>query len=120
MSENAVNEMPLFMTAFLSMGYSTSGEKLLDCLDIMEIVTDSSFVRDLCTGENGLEYMLPADKTLYPVFAELDPVYEQLYDMVSDENNGILRYGSNFYEEFDLRKAYLLDIVREMEDDWID
>jgi hypothetical protein len=73
LSENAVNEMPLFMTDFISMGHSTSGEKLLDCLDIMEIITDSSFVRDLCTGENSLEYMLPADKTLYPVFAELDP-----------------------------------------------
>ena len=114
LSENAVNEMPLFMTDFISMGCSTSGEKLLDCLDIMEIVTDSSFVRDLCTGENGPEYMLPSDKTLYPVFAELDPVYEQLYDMVSDENNGIFRYGSNFYEEFDLHKSYLIDIVRSM------
>ena len=116
LSENAVNEMPLFMTDFISMGYSTSGEKLLDCLDIMEIVTDSSFVRELCTGEDGLEYMMPADKTLYPVFAELDPVYEQLYDLVSDENNGILRYGSNFYEVFDLRKAYLLSLVQSMED----
>ena len=116
LSENAVNEMPLFMTDFISMGYSTSGEKLLDCLDIMEIVTDSSFVRELCTGEDGLEYMMPADKTLYPVFAELDPVYEQLYDLVSDENNGILRYGSNFYEVFDLRKAYLLSLVLSMED----
>ena len=116
LSENAVNEMPLFMTDFISMGYSTSGEKLLDCLDIMEIVTDSSFVRDLCSGEDGLEYMMPADKTLYPVFAELDPVYEQLYDLVSDENNGILRYGSNFYEVFDLRKAYLLSLVLSMED----
>ena len=116
LSENDVNEMPLFMTDFISMGQSTSGEKLLDCLDIMEIVTDSSFVRDLCTGENGLEYMLPADKTLYPIFAEVDPVYEQLYDLVSDENNGILRYGSNFYEEFDLRKAILLSVVRSMED----
>jgi hypothetical protein len=116
LSENAVNEMPLFMTDFISMGHSTSGEKLLDCLDIMEIITDSSFVRDLCTGENGLEYMLPADKTLYPVFAELDPVYNQLYDLVSDENNGIFRYGSNFYEEFDLRKAYLLELIRSMED----
>ena len=116
LSENAVNEMPLFMTDFISMGYSTSGEKLLDCLDIMEIVTDSSFVRDLCSGEDGLEYMMPADKTLYPVFAELDPVYEQLYDLVSDENNGILRYGSNFYEVFDLRKAYLLSLVQSMED----
>ena len=116
LSENAVNEMPLFMTDFISMGYNTSGEKLLDCLDIMEIVTDSSFVRELCTGEDGLEYMMPADKTLYPVFAELDPVYEQLYDLVSDENNGILRYGSNFYEVFDLRKAYLLSLVLSMED----
>lgn len=71
----------------------------------------------LCTGENGLEYMLPADKTLYPVFAELDPVYNQLYDLVSDENNGIFRYGSNFYEEFDLLKAYLLSTVQSMEDD---
>lgn len=117
LSENAVNEMPLFMADFISMGHSTSGEKLLDCLDIMEIVTDSSFVRDLCTGENGLEYMLPADKTLYPIFAELDPVYEQLYDLVSDENNGLFRYGSNFYEKFDLRKAELLDIVRNIKDD---
>ena len=116
LSENAVNEMPLFMTDFISMGRSTSGEKLLDCMDIMEIVTDSSFIRDLCTGEDGLEYMLPADKTLYPVFAEVDPVFDQLYDLVSDENNGILRYGSDFYEKFDLLKADLLSEVQSMED----
>ncbi len=33
------------------------------------------------------------------------------------ENNGILRYSNNFYEEFDLRKAYLLDVIQSMEDD---
>ena len=81
--------------------------EIIDTSRVFDWILD----RDLCTGENGLEYMLPADKTLYPVFAELDPVYEQLYDMVSDENNGIFRYNSNFYEEFDLRKAYLSAMI---------
>lgn len=31
-------------------------------------------------------------------------------------DKGILRYGSDFYEEFDLLKAYLLSVVQNMED----
>ena len=101
-------EIPFFYTDYISIGRSPSGEKLLDCLDIAEIVSDSRFAYELCTGGGKLQYMLPADRTLYPLLSAADPVYDQLFALARSENNCVLRYGRDFYTEFQRKADELL------------
>ena len=99
-SEYGEDQMPLFMVDYASLGNHVREEKLLDCLDLLEIMTDRSFIRDLCAQEGKLQYMLPALKSVYSDLAELDPLYGRLYEMLLPEENGVFRYGARFYEEF--------------------
>ena len=82
------------------MGVHVSGEKLLDCLDLMETVVDGGFLRDVCTAREKLQYMLPAVKSVYPKLAERDPLYGKLYRIVSDPDNCVMRYAKDFYTDF--------------------
>ena len=94
------DQMPLFMVDFASLGKNVREEKLLDCLDLLEIMADKTFVYDLCTAEGRLQYMLPATKSVYQELAKIDPLYNQLFAMLLPEENGVLRYGIHFYEDF--------------------
>ena len=111
MSDNPINEMPLYPVDLASLGKNVSGEKLLDCLDLMEIISNSDFIYDICCVDGKLQYMLPADMTLYPRLAEIDPIYNDFLDFISDENNGILRFGKHFYEKFPEREKKILEIL---------
>ena len=64
------DQMPLFMVDFASLGKNVREEKLLDCLDLLEIMADKTFVYDLCTAEGRLQYMLPATKSVYQELAK--------------------------------------------------
>ena len=94
------DQMPLFMVDFASLGKNVREEKLLDCLDLLEIMADKTFVYDLCTAEGRLQYMLPATKSVYQELAKIDPLYNQLFAMLLPEENGVFRYGIHFYEDF--------------------
>ncbi len=112
-SDRPVNEMPLLPTDFVSLGTNIDTEKLLDCLDIMEIMADSDFVYDLCTTDGKLQYMLPADMSVYPRLAQLDPIYQQFYAIASNEDNGILRFGKHFYTDYLHQQEELLRTLEE-------
>ncbi len=99
-SDNEEDQMPLFMVDYASMGNHVQKEKLLDCLDLLEIMADPQFLYALCMQEGKLQYMLPSCKSVYPRLATSDPLYNQLYDMLLPEENGVFRYGPQFYEDF--------------------
>ena len=99
-SDNEDDQMPLFMVDFASLGNHVREEKLLDCLDLLEIMADSQFSYDLCMQEGKLQYMLPACKSVYARLAEADALYAQLYERLLSEENGVFRYGPRFYEDF--------------------
>ena len=99
-SDGEKDEMPLLPTDFASIGKHVEGEKLLDCIDLLEMLSSSDFIYDICTANGKLQYMLPTDRTLYPRLAELDPIYNDFYELVNDENNGILRYGKEFFRDY--------------------
>ncbi|MBE6725433.1 MAG: hypothetical protein E7576_09635 [Ruminococcaceae bacterium] len=99
-SDKEEDQMPLFMVDYASLGNHVREEKLLDCLDLLEIMADRRFVYDLCAQEGKPQYMLPAMKSVYPDLARLDPLYNRLYEMLLPEENGVFRYGARFYEEF--------------------
>ena len=112
-SDQPINEMPLMMTDLVSLGTDIDTEKLLDCLDMMEIMADSRFIYDLCTTNGKLQYMLPADMSVYPQLARLDPIYEEFFQIANNEDNGILRFGKHFYTNYLQKEAELLRILEE-------
>ena len=63
-------------------------------------MADPEFAFALCLQEGKLQYMLPACRSVYPRLAALDPLYDQLYEMLLPEENGVFRYGPEFYEDF--------------------
>ena len=108
-SDHDEDQMPLFMVDFVSLGRNVREEKLLDCLDLLEIMADQAFIYDMCTAEGQLQYMLPACKSVYPELAKLDPLYDQFLNMLLPEENGVFRYGAHFYEDFYQRSAAIFD-----------
>ena len=112
-SDYEENQMPLFMADYASMGNHVAEEKMLDCLDLLEIMSDGDFIYELCTANRQLQYMLPACRSVYPRLAELDPLYDRLYEMVSQEENGVFRYGAKFYEEFYTKSDALLEMLKQ-------
>ena len=50
-SEHEEDQMPLFMADYASLGNHVREEKLLDCLDLLEIMTDKEFIFELCMQE---------------------------------------------------------------------
>lgn len=109
----------LALTALVDEGYIRvlpdiiDTEKLLDCLDLMEIMADSDFIYDLCTTGGKLQYMLPADASVYPRLAQLDPIYDEFYQIASNEDNGVLRFGKHFFTEYPKKRAELQHILEE-------
>ena len=99
-SDNEEDQMPLFMVDYASLGNHVQEEKLLDCLDLLEIMADPHFSFALCMQEGKLQYMLPACKSVYPRLAAFDPLYDRFYEMLLPEENGVFRYGTQFYEDF--------------------
>lgn len=115
MSDNPINEMPLYPVDFASLGKNVSGEKLLDCLDLMEIISNSDFIYDICFSNGKLQYMLPTDQTLYPRLAESDSLYNEFFKFLSNEYNGILRFGKHYYEIFPEHEKEILDMLNQIE-----
>jgi thiamine pyridinylase len=112
-SDYEENQMPLFMADFASMGNHVAEEKMLDCLDLLEIMSDADFIYEMCTANDELQYMLPACMSVYHRLAELDPLYDRLYEMVNEEENGVFRYGVKYYEEFYAKSGALLEMLKQ-------
>ena len=108
-SDHDEDQMPLFMVDFASLGKNVREEKLLDCYDLLEIMTDKGFIYDICTAGGKLQYMLPASKSVYPELAKIDPLYNHLLDMLLPEENGVFRYGIHFYEDFYQRSSTIFN-----------
>ena len=77
----------------------------------MEIISDSDFIYDSCLVDGKLQYMLPTDQTLYPRLAEIDPIYNDFFEFISNKDNGILRFGKHYYEIFPEREKKILEIL---------
>ena len=58
-------------------------------------------------------YLLPADKRVFRRLAEWNTVYNSLYGLLDLEENGVLRYGKRFYENFYSGRDILLQLLWE-------
>lgn len=98
---------------FVSLGKHVPKEKLRDCLDLIQILISEQFVFELCMPEGRLQYLLPADRRVFRRLAECDAIYAQLYALVDSGENGVLRYGKHFYENFYSKRDILLQLLWE-------
>ena len=112
-SDKDKSSRPRFMADFISIGKNTQKEKLQDCLDLIDILISEEFIYELCVPDSELQYLLPADRRVFQRLAEIDAVYEQLFDKVNSEENGVLRYGKRFYETFYSKRDILLQLLWE-------
>ena len=103
----------LFMVDYVSLGRHIPDEKLQDCLTLMKIMVDEEFTYDVCTSDGRLQYLLPANMRLFPRLAAFDPLYDHLYGMLDAGDNGILRYGRLYYEDFNKQEELLLRLLCE-------
>ena len=106
-SEKKTHRRPLFFVDFVSLGKNVPDEKLQDCLDLMSIMISGQYVYDVCTLDGRLQYLLPANRSVFPKLAESDPIYFYLFGLLESGENGVLRYGMRFYEDFDRHKDLL-------------
>ena len=58
-----------------------------------------------------LQYLLPANRSVFPRLAELDPVFLYLFGILESGENGVLRYGMRYYEDFNDQKDLLLQFL---------
>ncbi len=77
-SDYSEDQMPLFQVDYASLSQHVREEKMLDCLDLLEIMTDKEFIYGLCMQEGRLTYMLPPSMSVYGRLADADPIYKQL------------------------------------------
>ena len=112
-SEKTTDRRPHFFADFVSMGKNVNQEKKQDCIDLMNIMTDEQFVYDVCNMDGKLQYMLPANRRVFPRLAQIDPLYWYLFGLMESEENGVLRYTKRFYEDFDKQKKVLIQFLWE-------
>ena len=112
-SDHEDDQKPLFMVDYASLGMHVREEKLLDCLDLLEIIADPQFIYQLCVQDGRLQYMLPACKSVYAGLSRLDPLYGAFFRLLQSEENGVFRYGARFYEDFYSRGDVLLDSLKQ-------
>ena len=110
-TDKSTNKKSLYMADFVSLGRNTPDEKLQDCLDLMRIMVDEQFIYDVCTLDGQLQYLLPANRSVFPRLAEIDPIYQHFYNLIASGENGILRYGKYFYETFYKQGDILLQFL---------
>ena len=110
-SDNETSRRPRFLADFISIGKQTAEEKLQDCLDLIDILISEQFIYEICRPEGDLLYMLPADMNVFRRLSQMDAVYEHLYGQLDSEENGVLRYGKRFYENFYTRRDILLQLL---------
>ena len=112
-SANETSRHPRFLADFVSVGKHMEREKRQDCLDLIQILISESFVLDLCMQGGEFHYLLPADKRVFRRLAEWNTVYNSLYGLLDSEENGVLRYGKRFYENFYSGRDILLQLLWE-------
>lgn len=112
-SNSRKSRQTLFMVDFVSVAKHVRGEKLRDCLTLLKIMVDEQFTYDLCTADGRLQYLLPANMRVFPRLAELDPLYDELFSLLESGNNGLLRYGRRYYEDFNRQESLLFQLLCE-------
>ena len=103
----------LFFADVASLGsHVTSESQKANCIKLIKLIASEEFQQELCFGTGDVQYMLPARQTVYCEAGESYPVYNQLYELVMDEQNRIFRFGPDVYTY--LMDAYFGELMEEL------
>ena len=88
----------MFFTDLASISsHVTDPVKLELCTKIINLMASEEFQTELCFGNGKVQYMLPAREQVYLNAMEKYPIYETLYELVSNRNNEVFRFGRDIY-----------------------
>lgn len=96
----------------VALGIDAREETLLDCIDLMEILSSPDYEQTLCWQDGALNYMLPANRDAYPPLIAQDPLYTQLLEVAASPNNVAFRAGAAYYEQMEQLNDTLLKRMR--------
>ena len=88
----------MYFTDLASIGSQvTDPVKIEVCTKLINLMASEEFQNELCFGFGEVQYMLPAREQVYKNAMEQYPIYEVLYELVSDPNNKVYRFGPDIY-----------------------
>ena len=96
-TDSSADNIRLMYVNVISLGSNVNADRLLDCMDIIEMMTTSDFEYMLCCPDGKPNYLLPANMKSYDKLIKADALYSQLYDIAADERNFTFRT-KNYYE----------------------
>lgn len=76
----------------------TDPVKLECCMKLINLMASEEFQAELCFGNGELQYMLPAREQVYLTGKEEYPFYELLYEVATNKNNRVYRFGPSIYD----------------------
>ena len=100
-----------FLADLVSVGKDVPDEKMQDCLDIIGIMTDEGYFREICTENGQPQYFMPADRQMFRRLAEEDAMYAHFFGLIGSGENEVLQYSRHFYENFYLNSEMLLEFL---------
>ena len=89
----------MFFTDLASVcSHVTDPAKLECCMKLINLMASEEFQYELCFGTGDIQYMLPAREQVYVAAKEKYPIYETLYELATDKNNRVYRFGPTIYD----------------------
>ncbi len=76
----------------------TNEEKKEKCLELMNVMASEELLTELALGNGTPQYLLPTRDAVYENVEDTYPMYERLYELVTDPNNYLMRCGENIYK----------------------
>ena len=70
-------------------------------MKLINLMASEAFQSELCFGTGDVQYMLPAREQVYLAAMEEHPIYETLYELATDKNNQVYRFGADIYTYLD-------------------
>lgn len=86
---NKDDTLRLYVDA-VAMNSKVDGQRYDKCIELMNIIADANVLSDVSVYDGKPQYLLLARKSPYEELSDRFPLYIQLEDLASDENNNVI------------------------------
>jgi len=92
-------DLPIYFADVVSLSADVEDSaKKEKCIKLMNLMCSEEFITSLSLGTGEAQYLLPVRDGVYDTVQQVFPIYERLYELVSDEKNHVMRYDEHIYE----------------------